>query len=225
MQRNFLPDRSLCRRTHAESQTRFLRFAKQITGKYMKFGKCSLNAPSLVFVGENKTTTIHTFQKKLQIKLSVKLSDGSASSFAFRMKLSGQEKAMKELQAFHCISTIFENRERQPDVARKAERKLIRILSEDFYDRNPVIQRAVSGERMFYRWERKAAEAEAEKTKNLVENMEERLLLQEKLIKELKETETVPAALPKGWMDGVTKEVMKKMERELHLEKMRRGFV
>ena len=220
MRKDFLLYRKMQIQTHT--------FAEQILEKYKKFGQFSLNAPSLIFAGESKTTAaVQTFHKSLQIKLNVKLSDAGASvsPAAFRMKLSGQEKAMRELRAFHCISTIFENRETQPDTARKAEQKLIRILSKDFYDRNPIIQRAVSGEQMSYRRERRAAEAEASMTKNLAESMEERLLLQEKMIKELKQTKTAPGALPKGWLEKVTKEVMKKMERELRLERVRRGLI
>lgn len=167
-----------------------------------------------------------------------------------------------KFQVFHSISTIFENRETRPDQARKAERKLIRILSKDFFEnmeninmfRSAVLGPEWNGQQRMrqqssaaewnkiYRFEQSSRrteetieqvrilkkqtdqEEELQQTKYQVENLKERITLQENLLKEFRKTITSEQILQPAQVDGIARTVMKKMEQKLHQEKLRRGL-
>lgn len=67
-------------------------------------------------------------------------------------------------------------------------------------------------------------EEELEKTKRVVSTLKERMELQEKVIKEIRQMPTAGQKLPPGSIKQITSEVIKTMESELHLEKLRRGL-
>ncbi len=121
----------------------------------------------------------------------------------------------KKFDLYYNIASIFENRERQPDIARKTEQKLIRILADDFYGRlpeqSPILRKQTR------------QEEELIKTRQLVTSLTERLTLQENVLSELKHNRLTLNLSPEV-ITRITKEVVKKMEWELHLEKIRRGF-
>lgn len=64
---------------------------------------------------------------------------------------------------------------------------------------------------------------DTEQVKKLKESIEERFVKQEKVICELKKTVTEYQELKPGQIGKLTKEIVKKMGQELHLEKLRRG--
>ncbi len=121
----------------------------------------------------------------------------------------------KKLDLYYNIASIFENRERQPDIARKTEQKLIRILADDFYGRMPEQSHILK--------KQTRQEEELRKTRQLVTSLTERLTVQENVLSELKHTRLAVSLSPEV-ITRITKEVVKKMEWELHLEKIRRGY-
>lgn len=224
-------------------------FAEQIINKYRPFGRYVPETALLVFVRENRTSTsiVNTASNLwLQLNLGVSANRTVRQSMQINQSLIGQEVSKhfkeevnkfstkyldKEFQVFHSISTIFVNRERQPDQARKAESRLIRILADDFFGRPEMIQNdryRVKGEsieeqnRILKKQIRQ--EEEIKKTRHIVENIRQRITVQEETVKEIKKTTEAGPVLKQEQVEGIAKTVMKKMEQKLHLEKLRRGL-
>lgn len=229
---------------------RSLAFAEQIINKYRKFGRYNFYSSSLVFARDvmqpfafyerviRETSRILRTSVLLQTDriLLSRLKEQTKQIFMNRLpqetgRLPGEHA--KNFSLYHNITTIFENRDRQPDLARKAERKLIRILSEDFFGRTEMINRFRDAvfppqqERSRILENRILRRKETERTEERFENITNRLTVQEKILKELRETRRITdlnAAPPPVSVDGIVKEVIKKMNRELHVEKLRRGW-
>lgn len=121
----------------------------------------------------------------------------------------------RNFDLYYNIASIFENRERQPDLARKTERKLIRILADDFYGRMPEQSHILK--------KQTRQEEELRKTRHLLTSLTERLTVQETVLNELRHNRLTVSLSPEV-ITRITKEVVKKMEWELHLEKIRRGY-
>lgn len=68
-------------------------------------------------------------------------------------------------------------------------------------------------------------ESRIEETRTTVRKLNEKLELQEKLVAELKKQPRQPESAPQLNINVLTKQIMKKMESELRLEKMRRGLL
>lgn len=225
-----------------------LSFAEQIINKYKPYGGYMPDSSLLVLVKENRTqaSIINAASNLwLQLNLGVSTNRTTKQSMQINQNLIGQAVSKhfreeiskisakylgREFQVFHSISTIFVNRERQPDQARKAERKLIRILADDFFGRTEMIQnnRYVKRDSIeeHNRILRKQIyqEKELQNTKRLVEHIKERVTVQEKVITEIKQTADRGPELKQEQVDGIARTVMKKMEQKLHLEKLRRGL-
>lgn len=224
-------------------------FAEQIINKYRPFGRYVRETALLVFVRENRTSTsiVNTASNLwLQLNLGVSANRTVRQSMQINQSLIGQEVSKhfkeevnrfstkyldKEFQVFHSISTIFVNRERQPDQARKAESRLIRILADDFFGRPEMIQndryrvrRESLEEQNRILKKQIRQEEEIKKTRNIVENIRQRITVQEETVNEIKKTTEAGPVLKQEQVEGIAKTVMKKMEQKLHLEKLRRGL-
>ncbi len=157
-------------------------FAKQIIDRYEKFTRNRLNAPALVLAKKDapiKSFTLNNWNTIGQVVYK---------RFREELKHMTLREGGKD-SVYHYISTIFENRGTQPDKAKKAEQKLVRILADDFFERTETVSHIKE---------------------------------QREIIKELrrKEVNTPPPPID---IDKVAAKVMKKMEQELHLERLRRG--
>lgn len=109
----------------------------------------------------------------------------------------GQASGQKELTVFRDIATIFVNRGSRPDLAKKAERDLVKILNR---------------------------ESELVMTKRTVTELEEQVRKQRTLITELRQKIDTVVCVPEPDVGRVAGEVMRRMEREMHLERLRRGL-
>lgn len=131
----------------------------------------------------------------------------------------GQLPVDKELTVFRDIAAIFVNRGSRPDLAKKAQRDLVKILSREFYENDP--DRKAKDTTLHVQ---KNVQEELVTTKRTVMTLEEQVKQQKTLLTELtRKLET--AVKPPEWDVGkMTSEVMKRMEREMHVERLRRGL-
>lgn len=132
--------------------------------------------------------------------------------------ISGRE-AQKELTVFRNIATIFVNRGSRPDLAKKAERELVRTLSAEFYERG----RGRTQKEKTAVKKREATE-EIVGAKRIVSTLEEQMRVQKTVIAELQKKVSAAPSAPELNMNRLTEEVMKRMEREMRLERLRRGL-
>lgn len=132
--------------------------------------------------------------------------------------ISGRE-AQKELTVFRNIATIFVNRGSRPDLAKKAERELVRTLSTEFYER----ARGRTQKENTAVKKREATE-EIVGAKRIVSTLEEQMRVQKTVIAELQKKVSAAPSAPELNMNRLTEEVMKRMEREMRLERLRRGL-
>lgn len=132
--------------------------------------------------------------------------------------ISGRE-AQKELTVFRNIATIFVNRGSRPDLAKKAERELVRTLSTEFYERG----RGRTQKQNTAVKKREATE-ELAGAKRIVSTLEEQMRVQKTVIAELQKKVSAAPNAPELNMSRLTEEVMKRMEREMRLERLRRGL-
>ncbi len=207
-------------------------FARRLIDKYKTFGRFPLETPELVLVKRDNQESVsfltkRNFQFKLQLNMQNPPQTRQLS--IVNWNLFGREimnHSYREFQVFRYISTIFENRDRQPDAARKAERKLIQILEEDFYTKNFNTSQETEKKlrRTFMKHNRQLIQEEFKQTGTQIMNLEERMAVHEKVLKEFRQTKTTEGHISAVQIDKITKEVMKKMEHELHLERLRRGL-
>lgn len=130
----------------------------------------------------------------------------------------GTPLVQKELTVFRDIATIFVHRGSRPDLAKKAERDLVKILNREYRERDrsrrteeaPVYQRKVTHEELVT-------------TKRTLAGVEEQLNRQKTLLLQLQKSMETAIRTPEPDMGKLTDEVMKRMEREMHLERLRRG--
>lgn len=132
--------------------------------------------------------------------------------------ISGRE-AQKELTVFRNIATIFVNRGSRPDLAKKAERELVRTLSTEFYERG----RGRTQKQNTAVKKREATE-EIAGARRIVSSLEEQMRVQKTVIAELQKKVSAAPNAPELNMNRLTEEVMKRMEREMRLERLRRGL-
>lgn len=131
----------------------------------------------------------------------------------------GQLPVEKELTVFRDIASIFVNRGSRPDLAKKAERDLVKILSREFFEHTPD-SRAHEQNVL----QRKNVQEELVLTKRTLATLEEQVKQQKTLLIELNR-KLESAARPAEWNAGMlTGEVMKRMEKEMHLERLRKGL-
>ncbi|MDE7238921.1 MAG: hypothetical protein K2N41_04330 [Lachnospiraceae bacterium] len=130
----------------------------------------------------------------------------------------GQLSVGKELTVFRDIATIFVNRGSRPDLAKKAERDLVKVLSKAYYENNP--ERQAKEDPIF---KRQITHEELVMTKRTVADLEEQVKKQSTLLFQLQKNVETAIQVPEPDMGKITGEVMKRMEREMHLERLRRG--
>lgn len=125
----------------------------------------------------------------------------------------------KELTVFRDIASIFVNRGSRPDLAKKAERDLVKILSREFYENDP--DGKIKNTTLYTQ---KNVQEELVTTRRTVVTLEEQMKQQKTLLTEL--TRKIETSMkPPEWDVGkMTSEVMKRMEREMHVERLRRGL-
>lgn len=124
----------------------------------------------------------------------------------------------KEMTVFRDIATIFVNRGSRPDLAKKAERELVKILSREFYERGPD-----RGAEPAALYQKKNVQEELVMTKRTVTRLEEQVEQQKTILTELNRKMESAVRKPEWDAGKITAEVMKRMEREMHLERLRRG--
>lgn len=131
----------------------------------------------------------------------------------------GQLAVQKELTVFRDIATIFVNRGSRPDLAKKAERDLVKILSREYRENAPLKE---SRENRVY--QRQITQEELVTTKRTVTGMEEQINRQKTLLIDLQKKMETDIQIPEPDMGRITGEVMKRIEKEMHLERLRRGL-
>ncbi|MCM1103331.1 MAG: hypothetical protein NC409_04415 [Clostridium sp.] len=140
--------------------------------------------------------------------------------FVIRTKAewSGTPLMQKELTVFRDIAAIFVHRGSRPDLAKKAERDLVKILNREYREHDPPRN---TGEAPVY--QRRTAHEELVTTKRTLAGVEEQLNRQKTLLLQLQKSMETAIRTPEPDMGKLTDEVMKRMEREMHLERLRRG--
>ena len=131
----------------------------------------------------------------------------------------GQLSVGKELTVFRNIATIFVNRASRPDLAKKAERELVKVLSRAYYENQPERQ---NKEDHIFR--RQITHEELVMTKRTVTDLEEQVKKQRALLLQLQKNVETAVQAPEPDLGKLTGEVMRRMEREVHLERLRRGW-
>lgn len=135
-----------------------------------------------------------------------------------RTKWRGSPLMQKELTVFRNIATIFVHRGSRPDLAKKAERDLVRILNREYRERDPSGR---TEEAPVY--QRQITHEELVTTRRTVAGLEEQLNRQKTLLFQLQKNMESVIRTPEPDMGKITEEVMKRMERDMHLERLRRG--
>lgn len=131
----------------------------------------------------------------------------------------GQLPVEKELTVFRDIASIFVNRGSRPDLAKKAERDLVKILSREFYENAPAGRTKDTA-----LYTQKNVQEELVTTRRTVMTLEEQVKQQKTLLTELTRKIETSVKLPEWDVGKMTSEVMKRMEREMHVERLRRGL-
>lgn len=129
-----------------------------------------------------------------------------------------QPAVQKELTVFRDIATIFVNRGSRPDLAKKAERELVKILSREYRENHP--ERKISEDHIY---QRQITHEELVTTRRTVAGLEEQINRQKTLLLQLQKRMETAIPVPEPDIGKLTGEVMRRMEREMHLERLRRG--
>lgn len=125
----------------------------------------------------------------------------------------------KEMTVFRDIASIFVNRGSRPDLAKKAERDLVKILSREFYENDPAGK--IKNTTLYTQ---KNVQEELVTTRRAVMTLEEQVKQQKTLLTELTRKIETNVKPPEWDVGKMTSEVMKRMEREMHVERLRRGL-
>ncbi|MCM1284018.1 MAG: hypothetical protein NC242_10375 [Roseburia sp.] len=194
-------------------------FAGNIIKKYTAFGRPESGA-SLVFLesGQKPQTVKSSYELLLTFYNTWQNYVKSGAKFSFNWNMAAQllTKGIKRrltdqrLLVFGSITDIFVNRGSRPDLAKKAERELVKILSSEFYK--------MDGRRQERQIEKLAG------TKHFVSAIERRVKIQESVIAELRQKITALTNFPESSIRKITGQVMRQMEQEMHLERLRRGI-
>lgn len=131
----------------------------------------------------------------------------------------GRLPVEKELTVFRDIASIFVNRGSRPDLAKKAERDLVKILSREFYENDPAGK--IKNTTLYTQ---KNVQEELVTTRRTVMTLEEQVKQQKTLLTELTRKIETNVKPPEWDVGKMTSEVMKRMEREMHVERLRRGL-
>lgn len=117
-------------------------FAGRIMAKYTQFGSYATRSERLIFLAprrERANTPKKTESPpvlstyRLLLRFYMTWQNYARSGLRFSDKIS---RSYNQYAAFWNIAAIFENRGRRPDLAKKAERELLRMLSAEFYTWN-----------------------------------------------------------------------------------------
>lgn len=242
-------------------------FADKIMKKYMRFGIREERSERLVFLLLHRERTnpvkkaeslpaSSTYQLLLRFYMTWQNYVRSGQRFSISQNLIEQilkrnknreyyfkndeiSRSYNQYAVFWNIASIFENRGRRPDLAKKAERELIRTLSTEFYTEMVLRRKHAdigkeytdSGKEKQTAGERQAQirriqryQEELGSTKRVVGMLEEQMKLQETILTELRQKIITTVPVPDTNVKKITGEVMKQMEREMHLERLRRGL-
>ncbi|MCM1106289.1 MAG: hypothetical protein NC355_05015 [Blautia sp.] len=194
-------------------------FAGSIIKRYTDFGRAGFDI-SLVFLAPKKRpqavkssyelllTFYNTWQNYVK--------SGAMLSFNWSMAAQritkGIERRLTDRRflVLGSIADIFVNRGSRPDLAKKAERELVKILSSEFYE--------MDGRRQERQIEKLTG------TKHFISAIERQVKLQESVIAELRQKITDSTSLSESSIRKITGRVMRQMEQEMHLERLRRGI-
>ena len=143
------------------------------------------------------------------------------AGFFFKSKDAWHEQhtVQKELTVFRNIATIFVNRGSRPDLAKKAERELVKILSRAYHENNPEKQKKET-----HIYQRQITHEELVMTRRTVTELEEQVKKHKTLLFQLQKNIESAQTAPEPDLSRIAGEVMKRMEREMHLERLRRGI-
>ena len=160
--------------------------------------------------------TVDTFRKQTQI---LKLMETAVIGPVWKQpQLIGQVRTLAGWETAHRLEQYY--RERDAAVLPWSEdgRYVQRTKRQSFWYQE-------TGERLFR--QQVHQKEELVQTNSRISHLEERLTTQEQIIREikqLKQTTSQLQSLRPEQIDGITKAVVKNMERELRLEKLRRGL-
>lgn len=157
--------------------------------------------------------TINTFLKHTQILELVKTA--VLGPVWKQPQLIGQVRTLAGWETAHRLEQYY--RERDAAFLPQTEKggRILRVQGQSIlYEetKEQLIRRQVHQQEEFMQ------------TKNQVSLLEERMTSQEQILRELRQTTEAQQKLRPEQIDGITKAVIKKMEQELHLEKLRRGL-
>lgn len=214
-------------------------FADRVMARGVSFGTSGYTGTILIFLKQQSSSSSdqHLYQLLLRLNQTWQnrivskqertvYRDALALSIVKRLERflkpkeawRGQLSVGKELTVFRDIATIFVNRGSRPDLAKKAERDLVKVLSRAYYENNP--ERQTKEDHIY---QRQITHEELVTTKRTVADLEEQVKKQSTLLFQLQKNVETAIQVPEPDMGKITGEVMKRMEREMHLERLRRG--
>lgn len=220
-------------------------FAGRIMAKYAQFGSYEGRNERLVFLAPRRERAnipkktesqpvLSAYQMLLRFYMTWQNYVRPGQQFSDKISRSYNQYAV-----FWNIASIFENRGSRPDLAKKAERELLRTLSDEFYTElifrkehaksgkgcaDSGGQNRTGGERRAQILRTQSYQEELGSTKRMVGVLEEQMKLQETILTELRQKIAANVSVPETNIKKITGEVMKQMEREMHLERLRRGL-
>lgn len=220
-------------------------FADRIMTKYTRFGSYRGRETGLVLFGARQRKTVEIrkvsttpavslYKLLLRFYMTWQNYVRSGQRISVSRDISDKtSRSYKEYAAFWNIATIFTNRGSRPDLAKKAERELLRMLSFEFYEEmiprrwrreNGESQTLIPGDRQEELRRMQNCQRELGSTKRMVGMLEEQIKVQETILTELRQKMLVPGYVPETNIKKITGEVIKQMDREMHLERLRQGM-
>ncbi|MBD5469528.1 MAG: hypothetical protein HDR21_15490 [Lachnospiraceae bacterium] len=186
-------------------------FAERVMARGVSFDTSGLSGTIIILLKKQSSSSSenHFYQLLLRLERVLKPKE------AWRGLLSVQ----KELTVFRDIATIFVNRASRPDLAKKAERELVKVLSRAYYENHPERQKKED-----HIFQRRITHEELVMTKRTVTDLEEQVKKQRALLFQLQKNVETAVQAPEPDVGKLTGEIMKRMEREMHLERLRRGI-
>ncbi len=217
-------------------------FAGRIIAAHTQLGVCAAADSQLVLLKRQAAPSAESVMYRFLLRLSVMWQSALHNERKFYGKRAAEMQSLmkklerragepaghrglipayRELAVFHNIASVFVNRGSRPDLAKKAERELVKILSTEYFEGGRDRERE-HRERMVNK--KQAVREEFAGTKRIVRTLEEQIREQRTLIDELQHRVLAAPRQPEPDMNKITGEVMKRMEREMHLERLRRGL-
>lgn len=213
-------------------------FAEKIMAKYTQPRRYRGREAGLVFFLPRKRQ-----EKEVKRSGAVYVSVSIENSIRQFLSVNKMNRNYREYAVFRNIATVFENRGSRPDLAKKAERELLRILSAEFYSFNRSRQQKEIAQSIEYHMKmrqthteltfRREQPAGAGRHEEVGANRHEEggtggesrtAVDKQTVLTEVRKEVVTAARIPETDIKRITGEVMRQMEREMHLERLRRGL-